>query len=109
VPVLGDIPILGALFRSKSTARQKTEILLFIEAEVLDSRPPVARAQSARDFRFGQPYVAGEFLDNPLEFGMYRAGFGTYLPPHSCEEKIFWERLGRKVRTIATTIDDIFE
>src|SRR5439155_4293509 len=92
VPVLGDIPGVGALFRSKTTSRQKTEVLVFIEAQVLDSCPPAARAQSAGDFVLGKAYVTGDFLDNPLERGMYRAGFGTYLPPHSQEERIFWER-----------------
>ncbi len=57
----------------------------------------------------GEPYVGGDFLDNPLDRGMYRAGFGTYLPPHSKEERVFWERLGRKVRKAATELDDIFE
>jgi hypothetical protein len=109
VPVLGDIPVVGHFFRSKAGSRRKTEIVLFVEAEVLHPHPPVARAQSARDFLFSQAYVAGTFLDNPLEFGMYRAGFGSYLPPHSCEEKVFWERFCRKVRTIATTLDDVFE
>jgi hypothetical protein len=108
VPVIGDIPVVGALFRSTHTGREKTEVLVFIEAQVLDPRPDAARVQSATDFRLGQPFVAGDFLDNPLEFGMYRAGFGPYLPPHSKEENIFWERLGRKVRKAATELDDIF-
>jgi hypothetical protein len=109
VPVLGDIPVVGFLFRSKSTSRQKTELLLFIEAQVLPPCPEAARAQSYHNFLLGEGYVAKDFLDNPLEFGMYRAGFGAYLPPHSAEEKIYWERLGRKVRKVCTELDDTFE
>ncbi len=108
VPLLGDIPIVGALFRSSDTGREKTEVLVFIEAQVLDPRPEEARAQSAADFRLSHPFVAGDLLDNPLEFGLYRAGFGTYLPPHSKEEGIFWERFGRSVRRACTELDDIF-
>jgi hypothetical protein len=65
--------------------------------------------QSAQNFQLSLPYVMGDLLDNPLERGMYRAGFGGYLPPHSKEEQIYWERLGRKVRKICTTFDDILE
>ncbi len=45
VPVLGDIPVVGFLFRSKSTNRQKTELLIFIEARVLDRHPGAARGK----------------------------------------------------------------
>jgi hypothetical protein len=109
VPVVGDIPVLGALFRSKITTRQKTEVLIFIEAQVLDPDPCVARAESSMNFRLGQPYVDRDFLDNPLEVGMRRAGFGTYLPPTTPLERAYWERLGRKVQKGATTIDDILK
>jgi hypothetical protein len=109
VPVLGDIPIVGFAFRNKQTQRLKTEVLIFVEAQVLDPEPVVARAQSAHDFLLGQNYVSGEFLDNPLEYGMYRVGFGSYLPPHSHGERVFWERYGRKIRKQRTHIDDAFE
>jgi hypothetical protein len=109
VPVLGDVPVVGFLFRSKATSRVKTEVLIFVEACVLDPDPGMARAESAHDFQLGQPYVAGELLDNPLECGMYRAGFGTYLPPHTCHERVFWQRFGRKVRKIKTHVDDAAE
>jgi hypothetical protein len=109
VPVLGDIPGVGFLFRSTNTTRHKTEVVVFIEAKVLDPNPEATHGQSSEDFMLSQPFLSHAFLDNPLEFAMHRAGFGTYLPPHSPEEKIFWERLGRKCRNIATTLDDMFE
>jgi hypothetical protein len=107
VPVLGDLPWVGFFFRAKTVSRVKTEVLVFIEAQVVDPDPCMARAESAHDFTLGKSYVAGEFLDNPLEYGMYRVGFGTYLPPHSCGERIYWERCGRKIRKICTHIDDV--
>jgi hypothetical protein len=109
VPVLGDIPGLGFFFRSKVVERIKTEVLIFIEAQVLDPDPHIARAESADDFWLSGPYVAGALHDNPLECGLHRVGFGTYLPPHSHDEEVFWERHGRKVLRIETHIDDIFE
>ena len=71
--------------------------------------PAVARAQSSQDYLLGQEYVAGPFLDNPLELGMYRVGFGSYLPPTHPTEQIYWERFGRKVHKIATHVDDVLE
>ena len=107
VPVLGDIPWIGAAFRSKSTNRQKTEIVIFLEAEILPSdafeRVPLA----SQDFELTKAYANGDVLCNPLECGMQRVGFGSYLPPRSAQEKIYWERLGRKVQKSSTDISDI--
>ena len=36
IPFLGDIPILGAFFRSVRTARTETELMIFLTAHVLD-------------------------------------------------------------------------
>lgn len=106
IPVLGDLPYVGALFRSKEVLRRKTELLIFIEANVLDRRPEVARAQSAEDFRMGYDYVDDGLLDNALELGMQRIGFGSYLPPIRHGEEIFWERHGRNIQRIQTHVDD---
>jgi general secretion pathway protein D len=35
VPILGDIPIIGSLFRSKDTQRQKTELMVFLTPHVV--------------------------------------------------------------------------
>ncbi len=35
VPVLGDIPLLGALFRSKSSAKEKTNLMIFITPSIV--------------------------------------------------------------------------
>jgi hypothetical protein len=108
IPVLGDVPVVGYLFRSKATTREKKETLIFVEAKVLPN-PDQARFDSGYDFGLSQPYIQGELLDSPLEFGLYRAGFGTYLPPHSCDERVFWERFSRKVRKACTEFDDAIE
>ena len=109
VPVLGDLPLVGFLFRNKVVAREKTEVLIFIEAEVLESDPNVARAQSAADFVLGAPFVEGHLRENPLEVGMCRIGFGTYLPPHTKGERLFWKANNRSIRKIHSHIDDALE
>ncbi len=38
VPVLGDVPVLGSLFRRRATEDQKRELLIFITPNILDER-----------------------------------------------------------------------
>ena len=47
VPILGNIPLLGALFRSDSTTRKRTELLVLLTPYVMIS-PDEARAETAR-------------------------------------------------------------
>ena len=37
VPVLGDLPLVGVLFRSKSTTTRKTNLLIFLTPHVIDT------------------------------------------------------------------------
>lgn len=41
VPVLGDVPLLGALFRSRSSEEEKREMLIFVTPSILDDRVAV--------------------------------------------------------------------
>lgn len=106
IPVIGDLPVVGYLFRSKSVSRKKTEILIFIEANVLSSDPSIAREESSADLQLAKPYVTGGTLDNPLELGLQRAGLGNYLPPASHQESLYWARRGQQVNKIRTEIQD---
>lgn len=106
IPILGDLPVAGALFRGKSVGRRKTELLIFIEAKILDQNPGIARSESASDLHLAAPYVSGGTLDNPLEVGLHRAGFGTYLPPPTCEEEKYWEEYCRRINRIRTAAHD---
>jgi type IV pilus assembly protein PilQ len=38
VPVLGDVPYLGNLFKTKTTAVRKTELLIFLTPKVVSER-----------------------------------------------------------------------
>ncbi len=61
IPVLGDIPLIGNLFRSRGRSRGRTNLMVFIRPTILRSAED-ARAMSAR--RYG--YARGQqLLSNP--------------------------------------------
>ena len=43
VPLLGDIPYLGALFRNKTRTASKTELLVFLTPKVITDRNAAAK------------------------------------------------------------------
>jgi general secretion pathway protein D len=61
IPLLGDIPVIGQLFRSRGRARARTNLMVFIRPTILRTADD-ARAMSAR--RYG--YARGQqLLSNP--------------------------------------------
>jgi general secretion pathway protein D len=48
VPVLGKIPLLGALFRSRSTKKTKTNLMIFIRAEIMRDSAETAMQTNAK-------------------------------------------------------------
>lgn len=76
VPLLGDIPVLGALFRSKRFQNKETELVVFVTPTVVDSQTPglvdrVNRTTERLEQRLGrQPY-----LTDPLQPGVPAADF----------------------------------
>jgi len=61
IPLLGDLPVLGNLFKSKSRARTKTNLMVFIRPTILTSK---ADAQEMTARRYG--YIRGrQALANP--------------------------------------------
>lgn len=45
VPVLGDLPLLGWLFKNKSKDNERTNMLILISAQIIDPRIPTAAAR----------------------------------------------------------------
>ena len=80
VPLLGDVPILGALFRSKRFQNKETELVVFVTPSVIDSQSPglverVNRTTERLEQRMGsQPY-----LSDPLQPG--RPAMQSNRPP----------------------------
>ena len=80
IPGLGDIPIIGALFRSKKFQNKETELVVFVTPTVIDSKSPgvVDRIQKTNEKlqdRLGpQPFISDPLqpgvdpsrLDNPV-------------------------------------------
>jgi general secretion pathway protein D len=63
IPFLGDLPLVGNLFRSKSRSRAKTNLMVFIRPTILRS-PEDARTMTER--RYG--YIRGmQYRQNPDE------------------------------------------
>jgi pilus assembly protein CpaC len=70
VPFLGDVPVLGALFRSKKFQNKETELVIFVTPTVVDSRSPgvVDRIQKTSD-RLQERLGALPNLTDPLQPG----------------------------------------
>jgi len=54
IPLLGDIPLLGKIFRSKALNRQNTELLVIITPELVQ---PISNGQPVPDVRFPRPFM----------------------------------------------------
>ena len=82
VPLLGDLPVLGALFRSKRFQNKETELVIFVTPTVVDSQSAglvdrVNRTTQRLDQQMGnQPY-----LSNPLQPGEAGADFNRSPAP----------------------------
>ena len=68
VPLLGDIPILGALFRSKRFQNKETELVIFVTPTIVDSQSPglVDRVERATE-RLAQNLGKSPYLSDPLQ------------------------------------------
>jgi type II secretory pathway component GspD/PulD (secretin) len=42
VPILGDLPLVGGMFRHKNTTKEKTDLIIFITATLMEKRSPDA-------------------------------------------------------------------
>ena len=81
VPLLGDIPILGALFRSKRYQNKETELVVFVTPSIVDSRSAgladrVRSATQRLEQQLGQP----PHLSDPLQPGADAARFNQAPP-----------------------------
>jgi general secretion pathway protein D len=65
IPVLGDIPILGALFRNKSTTKVKRNLMVFIRATVIKD-PAKARVLSQNKYNFMRDLQIKSNIDGAL-------------------------------------------
>ncbi|MDZ8119277.1 secretin and TonB N-terminal domain-containing protein [Pontiella agarivorans] len=74
IPILGDIPFLGRLFRRETLSKEKIDLLIFIKASVvdtesyqMDSAAAHARRVKLMELDLLQPDVADKAVSNPAE------------------------------------------
>ncbi len=81
VPLLGDIPILGALFRSKRFQNKETELVVFVTPSIIDphSAGLTDRTRRATE-RLEQNLGGTPFLSNALQPGADAAQFNQAPP-----------------------------
>lgn len=68
LPFLGDIPVLGALFRSRRYLNNETELVVFVTPSVIDHKTPelVDRVDKAKE-RLEKTLGAAPYLTEPLQ------------------------------------------
>lgn len=70
LPFLGNIPVLGALFRSKRFQNKETELVVFVTPHLVDSHTPALQDRIERtNERLEQNLGAPPYLSNPLQQG----------------------------------------
>ncbi len=67
VPVLGDIPLIGALFRTNDKQKQKRNLILFLTPYIIRS-PDDLRAIYERKMRERQEFLDRYFVFSPAEY-----------------------------------------
>ena len=67
VPLLGDIPLLGALFRYKSTIKDKKNLMVFIHPSILRDAVETANISSAKYSAMREAQIYRRGLSNSVE------------------------------------------
>jgi pilus assembly protein CpaC len=68
IPFLGDLPVLGALFRSKRFQNKETELVVFVTPTIVDARAPGLQERIQRTTeRLGTQMGPSPFLSEPLQ------------------------------------------
>lgn len=78
LPMLGDLPILGALFRSKRFQNKETELVVFVTPTVVDSRSAGLADRIERTTeKLGGQLGRSPYLSDPIQPGSNAADFTT--------------------------------
>ena len=66
VPLLGDIPLIGWAFKSKSTQREKTNLLIILQPHIIKSVEDLADVSAKQSARFDEKSGQSK-LESPEE------------------------------------------
>ena len=97
VPILGSIPIIGNLFRTRTTDKVKTNLLVFIRPKILRDREQAAIETNAK-YNYIREILQGQAKDNDIQLMRNEERFS--LPP-------FEEASGIKVGETPVTLQPV--
>ncbi|MGA2578896.1 MAG: pilus assembly protein N-terminal domain-containing protein [Bryobacteraceae bacterium] len=97
IPFIGDIPILGKLFQSKSTSRTNTELIVIVTPELVR---PIPAGHPVPELKFTVPFLKANTGKDMATPGLTVTGPVPVTPP---EEAIPIEKLTQSLQPAATS------
>jgi pilus assembly protein CpaC len=97
IPFIGDIPILGKLFQSKSVSKTNTELVVIVTPELVR---PIPAGRPVPDLKFTRPFLKPNTVGEPRTPGLDVTGPVPVKPP---EEAIPIEKLIQSLQAVAPT------
>jgi len=79
IPFIGDIPILGRFFQSKSVSKTNTELIIIVTPELVR---PIPAGQPAPELKFTTPFLKPNTGSYPRTPGLDATGPVPVKPPH---------------------------
>ena len=83
IPGLGSIPFFGKLFQSRTTTKNKTELLVLVTAEIVR---PIPTDQKPPELNFPEPFMSDGATTPPRTPGMDQTGPVPVTPPSATTE-----------------------
>ena len=80
IPFIGDIPVLGKLFQSKSVTKQNTELIVIVTPELVR---PIPAGQPVVDLKYPTPFLKPNTVGYPRTPGMDSTGPVRVEPPNA--------------------------
>jgi pilus assembly protein CpaC len=101
IPFIGDIPILGKFFQSKSVSKQNTELIVIVTPELVR---PIPAGQPLPMLKFTIPFLAANTDFEPRTPGLDANGSVPVDPPHPM---VPIEKLMQSLRQAAVPVPPI--
>ena len=79
IPFIGDIPLLGKLFQSKSVTKQNTELIVIVPPELVR---PIPAGQPVFDLKYPTPFLKPNTGKDPRTPGLSSTGPVPVEPPN---------------------------
>jgi pilus assembly protein CpaC len=80
IPFIGDIPVLGKLFRSKSVSKQNTELIVIVTPELVR---PTPAGQPTFELNYPTPFLSPNTGQYPRTPALNVTGFAPVEPPNA--------------------------